>query len=74
MTELDEMTDDEIWEQVEDCFYSIHKDMENRCYPEHSVTGARHIQILARQHLAWIDRALLEIDVRALESVEAGGG
>jgi len=65
MTELDEMTNDEIWEQVEDCFDNMRMDVENRCYREHSMTGARHIQHLVRQHLIWIDRALLEIEIRA---------
>lgn len=64
MTRLDEMTNDEIWGQIGGCFYGIHKDVENRCYPEHSRTGARHLQCLVREHLAWIDRALLEIEMR----------
>lgn len=67
MTDLDKMTDNEIWEQIEDCFYGMYKDVEYRCYSEHSMTGARHIQHLVRKHLAWIDRALLEIEARNVE-------
>ena len=64
MTKLDEMTNDEIWEQVEECFYGIYKDVTNRCYAKHSMTGIRYLQVLVRRHLAYIDRALLEIEVR----------
>ena len=70
MTKLDEMTNDEIWEQIEECFYDMHKDVANRCYPEHSTSGARHIQFLVRRHLVWIDRALLEIEIRLRQKRE----
>ena len=70
MTDLDKMTNDEIWEQVEDCFYTISMDVEHRSYGQHSMNGARYIQHLVRKHLTWIDRALLEIDVRAAKAAK----
>lgn len=66
MIKLGEMTDNEIWAEIEDCFYSIQKDVEHRCYS--SMTGARYIQHLVRKNLIWIDRALLEIEVRAAKA------
>ena len=74
MTKLDEMTNDEIWEEIEECFYGIYKDVANRCYPKHSVTGIRYLQILVGRHLAWIDRALLEIEVRSKPAGTSGEG
>ena len=68
MTKLDGMTNGEIWEQVEDCFYTISMDVGHRSYTKHSMNGARYIQHLVRKNLAWIDRALLEIDVRAAKA------
>lgn len=71
MTELGDMTNVEIWEQIEDCFHAIHKDVANRCYSKHSMTGARHIQYLVRKNLIWIDRALLEIEIRTKSAKRA---
>lgn len=65
MTALDKMTNDEIWEEVEECFYGMYKDAVNRCYTKHSMTGIRHLQLLVRRNLIRIDRALLEIEARA---------
>jgi len=70
MTNLDEMTNAEIWEEVEDCFHTISMDVEHRSYGERSMTGVRYIQHLVRKNLIWIDRALLEIDVRAKKAAK----
>ena len=67
MTELDKMTIGELWAEVEECFYGMYKDVANRCYSKHSLTGVRHLQVLVRRHLAQIDRALLEIEVRNVQ-------
>jgi len=69
MTKLGEMTNDEIREEIEECFYSIYKDVTNRCYSKHSMTGVRHLQVLVRRNLAYIDRALLEIEVQSTQAV-----
>jgi len=64
VTKLDEMTNDEIWDEIEECFYTISMDVGHRSYGGHSTIGARYIQHLVRKNLIWIDRALLEIEVR----------
>jgi len=71
MTNLDGMTNNEIWDEIEDCFYTISMDVGHRSYAQHSKTGARHLQHLVRRNLTWIDRALLEIDVRAQQVANA---
>jgi len=64
MTKIDDQTIDEIWEDIEDEFYGMYKDVKHRCYSKHSVTGARYIQVLVRRHLARIDYALLVMETR----------
>lgn len=58
-------TEEEIWEEVEDCFYSLYKDVKHRCYPKQDIVGARYIEVLARRHLSRIDYLLLHLDQRA---------
>ena len=65
MTDMDRMTIDELWQEAEMWLDGIEDTLAHRCYSEHSMTGIRYIQLEARKHLAWIDRLLLEIEVRA---------
>ena len=64
MTSMDEMTIDELEQEIEMWLDGIEDTLSHRCYPEHSMTGVRAIQLDVRKHLAWIDRALLEIEAR----------
>lgn len=69
MTNMDKMTIEELEQEIEMWFDGIEDTLSNRCYPEHSRTGVRAIQLDVRKHLAWIDRALLEIEVRSIQAV-----
>jgi len=64
MTDMDKMTIEELEREIEMWFDGIEDILSHRCYQPHSMIGIRHIQLQVRKHLAWIDRALLEIEVR----------
>ena len=64
MTDIRKMTIEELWQEAEMWLDGIEDTLAHRCYPEHSMTGIRAIQLDVRKHLAWIDGALLEIEVR----------
>ena len=74
MTKLDEMTNDELWLDVETWFDGIAVMLSHRCYQKHSMTGIRAIQLDVRKHLAWIDRTLLEIEARRHKATRASDG
>ena len=74
MTNMDEMTIKELWLDAETWFDGIAVMLSHRCYQERSLTGIRAIQLDVRKHLTWIDRLLLEIEVRPQEPMNETGG
>ena len=68
MTNLSEKTTDELWAEVEMWFDGIESTLACRCYSNHSLAGARSIQLTVSGHLTWIDQALCEIEERLVEA------
>ena len=58
------LTVDELWAEAEMWLNGIEDTLAHRCYQERSMTGVRAIQLDVRKHLTWVDRVLLEIEVR----------
>ena len=58
------MTDEERWAEIEECFEAVRLDVENRCYADRSIVGARYLELLVRRHLRRIDELLLEDLIR----------
>ena len=63
------MTDTEKWKVIEEDLVAITQLIENRCYPDKSIQGARYICLLVRRELTEIDRLLLELDYREKEVI-----
>lgn len=61
MSDMDKLIFESLWNDVEIWFDGIEDTLSHRCYPERSLVGIRAIQLDVRKHLAWIDRALIEI-------------
>lgn len=64
MTDIDKMTTDELWTEAEMWLDAIEDMISHRCYPEHSATGMKNIQLDIRRHLARVDYLLLVIEAR----------
>ena len=62
--DLNVVTIDELWQEAETWLDGIADTVSHRCYREYSMIGARAILIEVRKHLTWIDRVLLEIEIR----------
>jgi len=66
MTDMDKMTVDELWKEVEMWLDGIEDMLSHRCYRPHSMAGVLSIKTAISGHLAWIDEALLEVEARRL--------
>jgi len=54
------MTEEERWQEIEECFDSIRLDVKNRCYTDRSIVGVRYIMSSVRYNLWRVDKLLLE--------------
>jgi len=61
------MTENEAtkWAEIEECLESIALDIQNRCYPERSLSGARHLALSITHSLARIKTLLDDLEAQA---------